>query len=121
MGNPNDLRSPALAGIVAHHAARESRVVLVPEWAVDGQPLAIHVTPMTLAEQQRIREAGQREGDAARLVQVLITKARDGEGKPLFTVADKVTLLTSCDPDVLARVVIEMLAETRSVEAHVKN
>lgn len=97
------------------------RVIEVPEWAdEDGKPLLIYVTPLTLSEKQRLQTIGEEHGYIARLAHVLVMKARDEQGKALFTIADKHALMHSADTEVIARVVNEIM-KTPSVEDAVKN
>lgn len=94
----------------AHFTDIGVRHVEVPEWGEDGKPLAIYFSPMTLAEKQKLMTIGERDGYVARLADALIMKAMDAEGKKLFTIEDKRTLRNQVDPDVLARVVRDMMA-----------
>lgn len=111
----------AIQSAKAHFALFRTRAIEVPEWAGDdGQPLIVYAAPMTLADKQKVQDYNERMGVMETLAQVLILKARDGEGKALFTVADKHALMHSVDPDVLARVVHE-ITRPRSVEELEKN
>lgn len=81
-------------------AERKYRVVRVPEWDMD-----IHVFPLTLGQLSRINE----ETDPMkRLVRVLMVRARDEKGQPLFDLADAEALMAEgvgdYGPDVVARV-----------------
>lgn len=104
----------------AHFDAQAVRQIDVPEWGADGTPLTIHFRPLNLAEKQRILRAGDNEGRLMSLIEALLIKALDAEGKPLFTIADKKFLRERADPDVIARVVAEMMASA-SIEDAAKN
>jgi hypothetical protein len=88
----------------------------VPEWGepADGEnpvkPLIIYWKPITLSEKQQLQTIGERDGYVARLADALIMKALDAEGKKLFTIEHKHALRHQVDPDVLARVVMRMMA-----------
>jgi hypothetical protein len=113
----------------AHFAAFGVRSLEVPEWGelgpdgkplAGGKPLIIRFTPLTLAEKQQLVNIGQREGYVMRLANALVMKALDAEGKKMFTIDHLYVLRNGVDPDVLSRVVTEMMAAT-SVEDHVGN
>ena len=92
-----------------HFSSKTSRKIIVKEWADStGKPLEIFVSPMTLAEKRRLYK-GTKQDDIAVLVDVIIMKARDGEGNRLFSPDDKDTFLFTVDPDVLSRVAEEIM------------
>lgn len=94
----------------AHFTDIGVRHIEVPEWGEDGKPLLVYFRPMTLAEKQKLLSIGERDGLVARLADALVMKAMDAEGKKLFTVEDKHALRNQVDPDVLARVVRDMMS-----------
>ncbi len=100
----------------AHFADFGVQSAEVPEWGEPaegenpGKPFVIFWTPITLAEKQRLATVAQEDGYLARLADCLIMKALDGEGKRLFTLENKHDLRHKVDPDVLARVVTQMMA-----------
>lgn len=98
--------SEILSRITAHFDALGTREIAVPEWDA-----VFYVTPVTVAERQRIY-GGSRSGDNdfELLVRILIEKARDKDGKKVFTIADKPTLLQRADSAVLVRVAGEILS-----------
>lgn len=95
----------ALAKIAAHFDAIGTRKIEVPEWGLD-----IYTSPVTIAERTRIYAGTKGDNDYDLLVRILITKARDAEGKAMFTVADKATLLQRADSNVLIRVAAEIMS-----------
>ena len=95
----------ALTKIAAHFDAIGTRKIEVPEWNLE-----IFTSPVTLAERTRIYAGTKGDNDYELLVRILITKARDAEGKPLFTLADKATLLQRADSNVLIRVAAEIMS-----------
>lgn len=101
------LHSPAALAAVAHRNSLGTQHIDVPQWLVDGQPLRVYWTPMTVGEAAKLAEyRGSPEGD----VHVLIEKARDAEGKPLFTIADKPLLLMDVSWHVVAGLALLMCA-----------
>jgi hypothetical protein len=99
----------AIEGVKAHFSRQMVRTVEVPEWAgPDGQPLVIYARPLTLSEKQRLRTMAQSGGEMEILVNTLIMKAEDAQGNKLFTVAEKHDFMNRADPDVVARVVVQI-------------
>lgn len=101
----------ALAKIAAHFDAIGTRKIVVPEWNLE-----IFTSPVTLAERSRIYADNRGDNDYGTLVKILITKARDADGKPLFTLADKATLLQRADSNVLIRVAAEIMSGAATTE-----
>lgn len=100
----------AIDRITKHFDGFGVQTVEVPEWGDENGPLVIRFTPMTLAESQRLQRIGERDGTLSRLADCLIMKALDAEGKKMFTIDHKHRLLNRADKDVLARVVLCMMA-----------
>lgn len=89
----------------------------VPEW--DAQ---IYYKPSTtMAEEAKIIELTQTGKTTEALVQTLIMRARDEEGNPLFTGADKQKLMRGVDPKVILRVVTSMGADDEDLEETLGN
>ena len=98
--------SDVLARIASHFESLGVREITVPEWDV-----SFYVTPVTVAERQRIYAGGKGgDNDFEILVRILIEKARDKDGKRLFTLADKAALMQKADSAVLVRVAGEILS-----------
>lgn len=95
----------ALAKITAHFDAIGTRKIEVPEWGIE-----IYTSGVTLAERTRIYANSKGDNDYEILVNILIAKARDANGKPLFTLNDKPTLLQRADSSVLIRVAADIMA-----------
>jgi len=101
----------------------EVRCIEVPEWGDESGPLRIYVRPATLKERDAIYRHVS-AGSLEALVETLIQRARDEEGKPIFRPVDRLELMRHVDPDVIARVVAEINgdeAELPSVEDAEKN
>lgn len=95
------------------------RTLEVPEWGEPGKPLVIHFRPMNLRQQDAIYKH-VKEGSLESLVETLIQRAKDGEGKPLFRSVDRRELMNLVDPAVIERIVSAM-ADDLSVEDAEKN
>jgi len=92
--------------------------VEVEEWGIT----VYYKTASTLKEQSKIVELAQAGNTIEALVETLIQRARDQEGKRLFRPADKEVIMNEVDPDVLIRVVTEInQVETDSLEEAEKN
>jgi hypothetical protein len=96
--------SEILSKIAAHFDALGTRKIEVPEWGTE-----IYASPVTLAERTRIYAGAKGDNDYEVLAKIIITKAKDAEGKPLFTLADKATLLQRADAAVLIRLAAEIM------------
>lgn len=94
----------------------EMKSVKVPEW----DTTIYYKTATTLKEEGKILELSQQGKTVEALVEALILRARDVDGKRLFTPMDKVALLNEVDPKVIIRVVGEM-NETSEKELDLEN
>jgi hypothetical protein len=88
-----------------HFASLGTKKIEVPEWK-----LTIYSSPVTLAEKNRLYRKS-RESDMELLVDIVIMKASDADGKKLFTLDQKITLLNRADSNVLARVANAILSD----------
>jgi len=77
--------------------------VEVPEWGGD----TIHFRPLNLRERDRIHKFATKDSLEA-LVETLIVRALDADGKPLFKNVHRTELMREVDPEVIARVCEEM-------------
>jgi hypothetical protein len=96
-----------------------TRELAVPEWSTDDYPFTIWYTPITPADEDAIRARDPKPG-AEYNVAVLITKAKDAQGQPLFQWGDKHALMTNCDYLTIIRLVNEM-SRTLTAEEAKKN
>jgi len=98
----------AIDAVLQHVRDIGTRHVDVPEWVIDGQPLRIHYTPLSVKEREQIsRKSATMGGDID--IEILMLKALDADGKPLFTLEDK-PKLRMCASAVISRVAGEMIA-----------
>lgn len=83
--------------------------VEVPEWNA-----TIWFKPaFTFAQQEKIIQLSNDGKMVEALVETLIVRALDQEGKRLFTHASKTRLMNEVDPNVIIRVVTEMNQEIK--------
>ena len=92
-----------------HFDALGVNKIEVPEWGDENGPLIIYSEPCTLADKGKIKTRADRDGEINALVYILILKAQDAQGEKLFTIEDKQALKTKVDPDVLSRVVSQLM------------
>lgn len=73
---------------------RDVRSFPVPEWLVDGEPLVIYHTPLTLSEKGKILDHREK-GGLDWMVHLIIMKAKDADGKSIFNIGHKLALIES--------------------------
>lgn len=98
----------AIDAALAHMQDLGTKHIDVPEWKIAGAPLRVYWTPMTLKE----REALFRGGDLklTGYADVLIRKAMDEQGNPLFTLEDAPKLRGFVESGVIQRIAYAILA-----------
>lgn len=79
----------------------EPECIEVAEWGEGESPAKIYYTPFTLSERMRLGKFSDGHELAA---EILILKARDESGAPLFTREHKIELMKFVDSAVIARV-----------------
>lgn len=103
--------NPIIARAVDHYGAGFARMLEVPEWGPgEGVPLRVYVLPITVEQKSRLMQEQRDIGLLAASVNLIIAKAIDGEGKKLFTIADKIHLLRSVSPTVVEGLSARILA-----------
>jgi hypothetical protein len=75
----------------------------------------------TFAQQQRALELHAQGKMVEALVETLIARALDAEGKRLFTSADKAVLMNEVDPQIIIQIVSIMNTAEKAVEAEMGN
>lgn len=93
-----------------------TREIAVPEWSTEDYNFVIYFTPITPAEEDAIRVRDPKPG-AEYNVAVLITKARDAQGQPLFQWGDRYALMHHCDYLTIIRIVNDMSRTLTEAEA----
>lgn len=107
--------SNVLENAKSHFKSRlsgELKKITVPEWKQDiyfkgTYPFAVESKIIELQQSGKTVEA---------LVESVILKALDPEGKPLFTKFDKLALLNEVDPAVLVKVASALNSATQEYE-----
>ena len=78
--------------------------ITVPEWKTD-----IYYKPVNnFSVESKIIELTQKNKLTEALIETLILKALNADGKPLFGRLDKIAFMNEVDPSVITRVVSEM-------------
>jgi hypothetical protein len=98
-----------------HFASLGTKKIEVPEWK-----LTVYATPVTLAEKNKLYRKS-RESDMELLVDILILKATDADGKKLFDIDHKPTLLNKADSNVVARVANAIISTEAPTVEELKN
>lgn len=100
-----------------HFASIETQRLNVPEWDV-----SVYWRPWTVNERQKVWGAVKASGKEAELsARVLITKAQDVDGKPLYTLNDLRTLCFEVDSTVVERIALAMIGDPVSAVDLEKN
>ena len=93
-----------------HFAEQDVKVIKVPEWGEEDNPLEIYSKPLTLSETSKLYKMSKND-DLAMMAYVLIYKALDENGDKLFTLDDKGSLLNNVDQEVLVRVATQIMGQ----------
>lgn len=109
-----------LENVKAHYKTKLSgqlEKISVPEWKTDIYFKQAH----PFAVESKIIELQQAGKTVEALVESVILKALDPDGKQLFNKFDKTTLMNEADPNVLMRVAAVLNATTSDYESVEKN
>jgi hypothetical protein len=109
-----------LENVKSHYKSKlsgELQKISVPEWKTDIYYKGAH--PFSV--ESKIIELQQAGKTVEALVESIILKALDPEGKQLFHKFDKVTLMNEADPSVLMRVAAVLNSTTSEYEQVEKN
>jgi hypothetical protein len=111
--------SSVLDRVRSHAQPDAVRRLEVPEWGEDGKPLIIHYRMMTLDDMAVVNEL---DGPAwhKQAARIVVLKALDESGAPLFKMSDATALREGAAPDVVTRVALSILGRL-SVEQAEKN
>jgi len=108
---------------VRKHADPERvRRLEVPEWGDEsGKPLVITYGMVTLGDLAKVHELeGANAPWQKQAARIVVMKARDEDGKPLFAMGDAHFLMTEASPGVVNRIAISMYGSL-TIEDAVKN
>jgi len=101
--------SEILRRAIEHFDSQKGKTISVPEWGDGpGRPLVIHYDPLTMRERRKVFTKAA-ANDLGAMVDVLILKAKDATGNPLFGEEHRHQLMTAVDPVVIVRIGQEML------------
>ena len=87
-----------------HFKEIDRKIINVPEWNI-----TVYAKPLTLAD-KRILSRNTKPDDVTLFADVLILKAEDKDGKKLYSLESKHTLMHEVDPEVVARVAQDILS-----------
>lgn len=89
----------------SHYAQQEKLIITVPEWGEEDKPLEIHVFPMTMAEVNMMQKiASKKASNIEQAANIIVVKAKDKDGKRLFTITDRDKLMQEADYRVVSRI-----------------
>lgn len=93
----------------AHYSrlVAEPKKIPVPEWAEEGEDFFVYATPLTLNERAKIGRFAKNPQEMA--AELLILKAKDAAGAPLFLKEEKFDLMREVASDVIARITTEIV------------
>jgi hypothetical protein len=93
----------------AHFDQQEIKRIEVPEWGENGEGAVLFSEPFTLADKKSLMKFAK-DDDLEFVVRLLIMKCKDSDGKKVFDLSDKPTLLNKVDPDVILRIANQITA-----------
>ena len=89
----------------SHYAKQERLIIHVPEWGDESGPLEIHVFPMTMAEVNMMQKvASKKASNIEQAANIIVVKAKDKDGKRLFSLSDRDKLMQEADYRVVSRI-----------------
>ena len=104
--------------------AQDRKMIEVSKWiGEDGKPLVIYFSPLKVREMDKLQRKHKNilEGNnMSAIVDALIMKCEDIDGKPLFTLLDKPAML-DFDLEDVANVFAQMMNATVSIDDAEKN
>ncbi len=96
----------------------EPMEIRVPEWDIDGDEFTVYATPLTL--QDRVILTRNNPNQIEMAANILILKAKDKEGKPLFGKEDKPDLMRAASSSVIKRISEAIVDGSNADEAAVE-
>lgn len=92
--------------------AGDNKSIEVPEW----ETTLYFTTVTTFAQEQNVVKLHQEGKITEALVETLISRALDKDGKKVFKGPDRVTLMNQADPAVMMRIITELNADNEELE-----
>lgn len=106
----------AIERATKHYKAGTPRVIKVEEWADEnGDALSIYVFPLTVKDLDLFSHLASDNLNLTNMADILISRARDIEGKPLFSDDDKDAIVNDLDAMVVSRVVGEIQQDADTI------
>ena len=86
-----------------------------------GEEVVMYVTPLTAAERERAKKDARSDDPGAFALQLLIRKARNGNGQPLFTPGDTAVLKNEVRDSDLQKLMLAVLGADEEEELDMKS
>ena len=112
----------SLGSKIAEKRNKQRRAIEVPEWG-DDAPLSMYVSAITAGDIDKLQRKHKdflNNMTIAGMVDLIIAKAEDADGKRLFTLEDKFTLMAE-PVNLIAELAGKMFADVESIEEQEKN
>ena len=77
----------------------------VPEW---GTVVYWNISGLNFAQQSKVIELQQKGKSAEALVEMMIMRALDADGKKMFKLVEKIEIMREVDPNVILKIVTAM-------------
>ena len=85
----------------------------------DGSEFEFYMTPLTLAERARAQKQAKSEDATDFALQLLVTKARDENGRPLFNVGEIAELRNELPASVVEALMLQLIGDVEEEEEEV--
>ena len=82
----------------------------------DGSEFEFYMTPLTLAERTRAQKQAKSDDATDFALQLLVTKARDENNRPLFTVGELAELRNELPASVVEALMLQLIGEVEQEE-----
>lgn len=108
---------------IAARRSRERKMIDVVEWGEDGRPLIIYSSPITAGDIDKLQRKHKdflNNMTINGMVDLIIAKAEDVEGKRMFTLEDKMHLMGD-SVSLIADIAAKMFGDVDTIEGAEKN
>ena len=85
----------------------------------DGSEFEFWMTPLTLAERTRAQKQAKSDDATDFALQLLVTKARDENSRPLFTVGELAELRNELPASVVEALMLQLIGEVEEEEEEI--
>ena len=82
----------------------------------DGSEFEFHMTPLTLAERTRAQKQAKSDDATDFALQLLVSKAKDGSGVPMFTAGEIADLRNALPASVVEALMLQLIGEPEEEE-----